>query len=149
MYIHYSFRKYFAPTDFADGVWGEKRWRVESRATYLYAASYSPYDSYVPNLTFSDEISSNIDDEGIIEGGLFNVYHQSFINQLLLRDKKITAEVHLTPTDIANINFRQLINIDGERYILSRIIDYNFSGEPTTVELILATPTGTNTSIIL
>jgi len=148
LFIHYHFKKFFLP-NYDNGVWGTKEWTQEQRPTYLHAASYSPDDTYVPNLTFSDNLSVNVDENGVIEGGMFNTYHQSLIGQFLLRDKKITAEVYLTPTDIINVNFRKLIHIDSDLYILSRIIDYNFSGEVTTVELILATPTGTNTSIIL
>ncbi len=150
LYIHYHLRRIFIPNNnYSSGVWGKRYWIQELRPTYLNAASYSFDENYAPNLTFSDILSLNVDESGVVEGGLFNTYHQSLINQFLLRDKKITAEVYLTPTDIANINFRKLINIDGNLYILSRIVDFDFSGETTEVELILATPTGTNTSIIL
>ena len=149
LFIHYHLRKTFIQNYQGAGVWGLREFREVKNHTYMFAASYSPDDSYIPNLTFSDSISTNVDENGVIEGGLFNTYHQSLISQFLLRDKKIIAQVHLTPTDIANINFRKLIYIDDNLYILSRIIDFDFSGQTTEVELILATPTGTNTSIIL
>ena len=118
-----------------DGLFGVKGHEEEMSSNYFEAASYSPFSEEAANLTFSDALSG---------GSLFHVYHQSFIDSMILRDKKITAEVHLTPSDIANINFRQLIHIGGNYYILSRIVDYNFSGEPTQVELLLSTSTGTN-----
>ena len=127
-----------------DGIFGVRGHISHSQGHYMEVASYSPFNSEAPNVTFSDALGNSTSDEGYFEGGLFHVYHQSFIDSMLLRDKKITAEVHLTPTDIANINFRQLICIGDNYYILSRIIDYNFSGEATQVELLLATPTGTN-----
>lgn len=119
-----------------DGLFGVRGHITSSKDNYMEVASYSPFNPEAPNVTFSDALDDS--------GGLFQDYHKSFIDSMLLRDKKITAEVHLTPTDIANINFRQLIHIDGNYYILSRIVDYNFSGETTQVELILATTTGTN-----
>ncbi len=143
--IYWAIERRFYPfASFDNGIFGVKGHYTISRDNYMEVASYSPFSSEAPNVTFSDALDGSLTDEGFFEGGLFHVYHKSFIDSMLLRDKKITAEVHLTPTDIANINFRQLIHIDGNYYILSRIVDYNFSGEATQVELILATTTGTN-----
>lgn len=143
--IYWAIERRFYPFgSISNGLFGVKGHSTVSRDNYMEVASYSPFSSEAPNVTFSDVLDGSLTDEGFFEGGLFHVYHKSFIDSMLLRDKKITAEVHLTPTDIANINFRQLIHIDGNYYILSRIVDYNFSGEPTQVELILATTTGTN-----
>ena len=67
---------------------------------------------------------------------------------LMMRDKIITAEIYLTVEDIRSLNFRQLIKIDKELYIINKIKDFNFSGEPTEVELLLVTRTGTNHEIL-
>jgi hypothetical protein len=105
--------------------------------TYLQASSYSPVGSDMPNLTFADSLGATSS-----EGGLYNVYHQPLIEMLMMRDKIITADVNLSAGEINDINFRQLINIDGNLYIINKIKDFNFSGEPTEVELLLVTPRG-------
>ena len=109
----------------------------ESTNSYMKVESYSPHDSSIPNLTFSDALGSTNED-----GGLYNTYHQPLIEMLGMRDKLITAQVNLTAGDINNVNFRQLVNIDNNLYIINKIKDFNFSGESTEVELLLATPRG-------
>ena len=59
------------------------------------------------------------------------------------RDELITALVYLSPSDIAQINYRRLVVIGNERYIISRIKDYNpANAEPTEVELVLVSDRG-------
>ena len=116
----------------------EIRFKKERVKSYLPVGSYSPFDSDFPNLTFSTTIAGNANSKG-----LYNKYHEPLIEMLKMRDKLITAEVLLTPADLAGIDFRERIHIDGNVYILNKIKDFNFSGEPTEVELLLVTPRGT------
>ena len=70
---------------------------------------------------------------------LTELYHSKLINNLKKADKLITAKVHLTPFDIFNLDFRRLVYINNNKYIISKVKDYNFSGEATEVELLLIT----------
>ena len=101
---------------------------------YLSATSYSPFDEDSPNLTFSSDFSKGL------SKSLYDVYHSPLINMLSLRDKIVSANVHLTSSDISSLDFRNLVHIDGNVYIINKIKDFNFSGEPTEVELLLVTP---------
>jgi hypothetical protein len=77
------------------------------------------------------------------QAGFFNRFHQSQIEMFKDRDELITASVRLSPSDIAQINYRRLVVIGNEKYIISRIKDYNPSNqEPTEVELVLVTERG-------
>lgn len=116
----------------------EMRMMKEVVKNYLPVSSYSLIDSDTPNVTFSSTLTGNSNAKG-----LYNEYHKPLIEMLKMRDKLVTAEVMLTPADIAGIDFRQQIHIDGNIYILNKIKDFNFSGEPTEVELLLVTPRGT------
>jgi hypothetical protein len=112
----------------------------------IFVTSDSPSEGF-PNPTFMDTIGQ-FGTSVLTKGGLFNEYHQPYINQILLRDKKIIAEVNLTAADIYDFDFRNLIKIEENLYYVSRIVDFNFSGEVTTVELILATISTDSTEVI-
>lgn len=102
---------------------------------YLSAASYSEFESDFPNLTFSN-LAGLSSDRSIYED-----FHAPLIDMLSFRDKMITASVALSYSDLSDINFRDIIHIDGNIYILNKVKDFNFSGEPTEVELLLVTLT--------
>jgi len=97
---------------------------------YREYASFSDTSSGYPNLSFSSAINGS---------SLTELYHSKLINNLKKADKLITAKVHLTPFDIFNLDFRRLVYINNNKYIISKVKDYNFSGEATEVELLLIT----------
>tara|TARA_R110002096_G_scaffold77192_4_gene181904 strand:- start:847 stop:4332 length:3486 start_codon:yes stop_codon:yes gene_type:complete len=72
--------------------------------------------------------------------GLYTMFWERNILGMLTRPKIKTMYVKLTPVDIANLNYRQLIYIQSEQsdtyWILNKIIDYKVgSNELTKVEL--------------
>lgn len=141
--VYYSLEERFLNENLSGDSQGVFRYDEIPCNFYLEAGSYFPFDNSSPSTTFSD-ITSASDSEL----GLFNTYHQGLVDMLVMRDKIITAEVMLTSSDVRNINFRQLVSIGEELYIINKIKDFNFSGEPTEVELLLVTRTGTNSQIL-
>ena len=143
--IHYSLDEVFirqgnAPGGSTDGLFRCKETRT---VIYLEVGSYFPFETSTPTILFSDSENSQGD-----SSSLFKAYHQGLVDMLSMRDKMITAEIYLTAEDVRSINFKQLIKIDNELYILNKIKDFNFSGESTEVELLLVTRTGTNYEIL-
>ncbi len=105
---------------------------------YGHAVSYEPGSDNLP-ATFSKSNTQNSE----AQGGFFNRFHQSQIEMFKDRDELITALVYLSPSDVAQINYRRLVVIGNERYIISRIKDYNpANAEPTEVELVLVSDRG-------
>ena len=105
---------------------------------YVYAYSY---DNSMPENNLSFENTGSV-------RGLYNKHHQSLVEMLKVSDKIIIADVYLKPNDINNFNFRQLVSIEGNLYIVSKIKDYKPNGDGITeVELVLVTPRGTKEKI--
>jgi len=148
--IPYSISRSFIYND--DGptnayVYGKKGFSTSSVINVsTFVTSDAPNEDF-PNPTFMDTVGQ-FGSSTISKGGLFNKFHQPYINQLIFRDKKIFAEVNLTASDINNFDFRNLVKIEENLYYVSRIVDFNFSGEVTTVELILATISTDSTEVI-
>jgi hypothetical protein len=143
--IHYSLDELFIRSGGAGGGSSDGLFRYKETRTvvYLEVGSYFPFEPSTPTILFSDSESNQGD-----SASLFSTYHQGLVDMLSMRDKIITAEVYLTAEDVRSINFKQLIKIDNELYILNKIKDFNFSGETTEVELLLVTRTGTNYEIL-
>ena len=143
--VHYSLERFFVQDPDADTGSGDGLFRCYEKNSPLFysVGSYFPFDSLLPSTLFSDVETATLDNSS-----LFNSYHQSLVDMLIMRDKMVTAEIYLTAEDVRNINFKQLIKIDNELYILNKIKDFNFSGEATEVELLLVTRTGTNHEIL-
>ena len=145
--VHYSLEAKFIHEN--EGIYSSSagsglfRYEEKTHPAYLEVGSYFPYEPDTPSTIFSDinGASSN-------ESGLFNEYHQKLIDMLMMRDKIVTAEIYLTSEDMRSLNFRQLVKIDNELYIINKVKDFNFSGETTEVELLLVTRTGTNHEIL-
>ena len=119
------------------------RYNERTHPVYLEVGSYFPFEPNTPSAVFSDIKGSSSS-----AGALFNEYHQKLIDMLMMRDKIVTAEIYLTSEEMRSLNFRQLVKIDNELYIINKVKDFNFSGEPTEVELLLVTRTGTNHEIL-
>lgn len=122
LYIRYVLRKaYFGDAFYDDAT---------ITNTYREYASFSDTSDGYPNLSFSSAINGD---------SLSDLYHAELINNLKNGDKIITAQVNLTPFDIFNLDFRRLVYINNNKYIISKVKDYNFSGDATEVELLLIT----------
>jgi len=145
--VHYSLEEsfsYYNQGIYSSGAGsGLFRYNERTHPVYLEVGSYFPSEPNTPSAMFSDVQGSSG-----TEGALFNEYHQKLIDMLMMRDKIVTAEIYLTSEDMRSLNFRQLIKIDSELYIINKVKDFNFSGEPTEVELLLVTRTGTNHEIL-
>jgi hypothetical protein len=139
--IHYSLTQLFSIDNSASlgSFSGLFRYSEDSSPVYLEVGSYFPFESETPSVVFSD-LESNANESS----SLFASYHKNLVDMLTMRDKIITAEIMLTPEEVRGVNFRQLVKIGNELYIINKIKDFNFSGEPTEVELLLVTKTGTN-----
>lgn len=110
----------------------------ENEFVYGHAVSYESGSDTLP-VTFSKSNTQTSE----AQGGFFNRFHQSQIEMFKDRDELITALVYLSPSDVAQINYRRLVVIGNERYIISRIKDYNpANAEPTEVELVLVSDRG-------
>ena len=131
--IRYNVRKHWSSGDPDNHYWVN-----EFAHAWPQAVSYMPGADVLP-ATFGKVTSNNSE----TTGGFFNRFHQAQLEMFKTRDEVVTALVHLTPSDIAQINYRRLVVIKNCRYIISRIKDYNPSNsEPTEVELVLVSDRG-------
>ena len=75
---------------------------------------------------------------GLTSNDLYNTYHKNEIeNQVSANAKVYSAYVMLSPIDINNLRLFDLVVIDGVKFIISKISDYNTTQpQPTMVELI-------------
>ncbi|RYF47887.1 MAG: hypothetical protein EOO38_11240 [Cytophagaceae bacterium] len=68
-----------------------------------------------------------------LSANLFNVYWSWYMSEVSDKDSKMfTGKFYLTPEDIADLDFSELIFIDGMIYRLHKVIDYTTNGEETT-----------------
>ena len=87
--------------------------------------------------------------DGELNPGLYNKYYQKQIETIKFSDRLILAEVKLTPADINNLNFRRVVKIKEDYYIISKILDYNPQNDnPTKVELVLVHQRGTKEKLL-
>jgi hypothetical protein len=126
----------------------ESGFLTENVATYRKVYPYVVDNDGVMNLTFHNPNTNS--DELETAAGLYTRFHKPQIEMLKMRDRIITAKVNLTVSDISKLNFRKLVVINNNKYIISKIKDYKpNSGELTEVELVLVTPRGSNESLTI
>lgn len=91
-----------------------------------------PREVYYSNNTETNTIYQYTD------GNLFNTYWKNFVDTYTDKDaKKIIVKLQLLPVDIANLDFRKLIYINGVYFYLLNVSDYKAnSDESTKVELL-------------
>lgn len=113
--------------------------------SYPYAGHLN--DPYNPTLDLSFGIpyevywSTNSETSQIwkyTNANLFNMYWRDYINELTNKDaKKISLFLNLTGVDVMNLDFRQLIQINGVIFRIHTIHDYDAnSRESTKVDLV-------------
>ncbi len=75
---------------------------------------------------------------GITTNDTYNIYHKNEIeNQVSVNAKIYSAYIMLSPIDINNLRLYDLVVVDGVKFIISKISDYNTTQpQPTMVELI-------------
>lgn len=57
---------------------------------------------------------------------LFNSFHSEYIGQITDKDSKlVTCMAYLTNVDIMNLDFSRFILVDGTKFRLNKIVDYN------------------------
>ena len=57
---------------------------------------------------------------------LFNSFHSEYIGQITDKDSKlVTCRAYLTQVDIMNLDFSRYIWVDGTKFRLNKIVDYN------------------------
>lgn len=84
-----------------------------------------------PDIIFTNENIDNTD-------SIYQFRWKNYLNEIFdVNNKKITCYVPLTVAEYYNFRFNQLWNIEGNLFIVNKIIDYNpTNNEPTKVELI-------------
>lgn len=59
-------------------------------------------------------------------GNLYNNYYKKFINEITdVNSSIVKTWMYLTPTDIAELDFRKIYYFDNQNFRLNKIIDYN------------------------
>lgn len=114
----------------------------ESSVSYTYA-SY-PYVGHVDNIdTPTFDLNFGVPKVFYWAGAQFTSnnlyqYHEQFIKEIISRyGKLLRASIHLNSSDIFQLDFQYLIQINGVIYRLQKIIDYNSSDDNSTkVELL-------------
>lgn len=91
-----------------------------------------PREVYYSNNTETNAIFKYTD------GNLFNTYWKNFVDTYTDKDaKKIVVYLQLLPVDIANLDFRKLIYINGVYFYLLSVTDYKANDDISTkVELL-------------
>jgi|TARA_Y100000004_G_scaffold110114_1_gene123533 hypothetical protein len=110
---------------------------------YPQATSYNRQDSTIPNLAYGNIYTNDYIDltgaRGItkVNKGLFDTYYKKLFEFIKRNPIIRTCFIDLKLTDIVNLDFRKLVNIDGSYWRISRVIDFNpITNKPTKVELI-------------
>ena len=110
---------------------------------YPQATFYNRQDSSTPNLAYGNiYVNDYVDLDGSrgatqINKGLFDTYYKKMFEFIKRNPVIRTCFIDLKLTDIVNLDFRKLVNIDGSYWRISRVIDFNpIINKPTKVELI-------------
>ena len=90
------------------------------------------------DINFGQTLGAYYIDNPIITGNLYNMYWESYIDEITDKDSKILmAEFNLNPYDIFTFKFNDIIQIEDLYYRINKIIDYDPNiRELTKVELI-------------
>jgi len=110
-----------------------------SYTDYLYAGHFDDPDTPTNDLCFGvpQELFFTIL-AGTINVNQFNVYWSSYLAEITDKDAKLlTGTFKINLKDINNLDFSQLIYIDGSLWRLNKIVDFNANMEDTcSVELV-------------
>lgn len=107
---------------------GDNRFQFYPQAIHL--------DNHLsPNfdLNFDIPLYTYYTPEVYTQNNTYNLYHKNFIEEITDRDSKtVTAWLYLTPRDILELDFRNLIVIDGILLRLKKIVEYSVGANTMT-----------------
>jgi len=106
-----------------------------ARTTYPYVGHLDDLDSPTFDLQFEipDFVYYNITAGNNYTTNNLYIFHERFIRELLDRNgKMLTCSLKLNATDINQLDFGDLVNIDGVVYRLQKIQNYNSSDDKST-----------------
>ena len=106
--------------------------------TYGYAGHFDDPVNPTKDINFGAAEEIYFDPNSYPSTNLFNDYWSEYIAEIADKDSKIlSCYVHLTPLDIAQLDFSNAILIDGVRFRLNRIEDFDYNNnELVRVELL-------------
>jgi hypothetical protein len=109
-----------------------------SLTTYGYAGHFDDPVNPTKDINFGAAEEIYFDPNSYTSNNLFNDYWSEYISEIADKDSKIlSCYVHLTPLDIAQLDFSKAILIDGVRFRLNRIEDFDYNNnELVRVELL-------------
>jgi hypothetical protein len=106
--------------------------------TYGYAGHFDDPLNPTKDINFGAASEIYFDPNSYTSNNLFNDYWSEYISEIADKDSKIlSCYVHLTPLDIAQLDFSKAIMIDGIRFRLNKIEDFDYTNnELVKVELL-------------
>ncbi len=106
--------------------------------SYGYAGHFDDPKNPTKDLNFGACEEIYFDPLSYTTNNLFNNYWSEYIAEIADKDSKIlTCYVHLTPLDIAQLDFSRPIRIDNVLFRINKIIDYDYvNNELVKVELL-------------
>lgn len=106
--------------------------------TYGYAGHFDDPVNPTKDINFGAAEEIYFDPNSYTSNNLFNDYWSEYIAEIADKDSKIlSCYVHLTPLDIAQLDFSKAILIDGIRFRLNKIEDFDYNNnELVRVELL-------------
>jgi hypothetical protein len=109
-----------------------------SLTTYGYAGHFDDPVNPTKDINFGAAEEIYFDPNSYTSNNLFNDYWSEYIAEIADKDSKIlSCYVHLTPLDIAQLDFSKAILIDGVRFRLNKIEDFDYNNnELVRVELL-------------
>jgi hypothetical protein len=115
----------------AGGSWTINDGTVNTETTYAYAGHLD--HPFTPTLDLLFDMPdllywgapSNIG-SNYTNNNLYNKYYSQFIEEITDKDSKVVElSINLTPSDVAILDFKNLVHVDGINYRLNEIKDYN------------------------
>ena len=109
-----------------------------SLTVYGYAGHFDDPLNPTKDINFGAASEIYFDPNSYTSNNLFNDYWSEYISEIADKDSKIlSCYVHLTPLDIAQLDFSKAVMIDGIRFRLNKIEDFDYNNnELVKVELL-------------
>lgn len=106
--------------------------------TYPYAGMLDDPNNPTESLVFGEPKVSYFPQTTWTDNNLFNKYHRTTFEEISNKNSKIlVGQFYLTPSDIAKLDFRDRIEVDGQLFRINKVENYNPAVNTTTkVELL-------------
>lgn len=106
--------------------------------SYPYAGMWEHPIEGIYDLSFGPQISNYWDFDQAPTGNLYEMFHKSTINNITdINARMMEATFKLTPRDIADFDFRDVIFIDGSYWRVNKIKDWNPVGADSLTKVLL------------